>query len=66
MLPAWLIKWVTINPMFGIIESTRGLFYYGTLPDLHSYAYAIVSSTITLFIGLYIFAKADKKFIYFV
>lgn len=66
MLPHWLGPWVSLNPMFGMIESFRELFYYGTIPSFELYATHLLSSTLILFIGLYVFSKADKKFIYFI
>lgn len=66
MLPPWLIKWVVINPMFGIIESMQALFYYGTLPNMETYIANIIGSAAILALGLYAFRKADDKFIYFI
>lgn len=65
MLPDWLVDWVTLNPMFGLIESMRSLFYYGTLPELGPYMYTVFGSVLVLSLGLFIFSRADKKFIYF-
>ena len=65
MLPEWLVKWVKLNPMFGLIEQMRGLFYYGQLPTMTSYMATLVGSLVVLSVGLYVFRKADKKFIYF-
>lgn len=66
MLPSWLIPWVSLNPLFTLIESIRGLFYYGTIPSIETFALHLICSTLTLLLGLYIFSKADKKFIYFI
>jgi ABC-type polysaccharide/polyol phosphate export permease len=65
-LPAWLIPYVSANPIFNIIEFMRGLFYSGTLPDPATYFLCLGGSLAMLFIGLWVFKKSDDKFIYFV
>jgi ABC-type polysaccharide/polyol phosphate export permease len=66
MLPEWLVKWVVINPMFGIIEAMRNIFYYGVLPNQTTYFLNLTGSIFILALGLWVFKKADDKFIYFV
>lgn len=66
MLPPWLVKYVVINPMFGIIEGFRSLMYYGKVPSVEVYCYNLAGSVIVLGLGLYAFKKADDKFIYFI
>ena len=65
MLPQWLLDWVVINPLFGIIEFTRDIFYHGVLPDSQTYMLNLATSFFVLGLGLWIFHRADKKFIYF-
>ncbi len=66
MLPDWLIKWVMLNPLFGIIEATRNIFYDGVFPNPTTYALNFFGSVLTLFLGLWVFKKADDKFHYFI
>ncbi|OVE79629.1 hypothetical protein BVY02_02705 [bacterium J17] len=65
MLPAWLIKWIVLNPMFCIIEFMRGLFYYGTMPDPNTYFINFAGTLLVLCIGLWVFKRTEQKFIYF-
>lgn len=64
-LPDWITKWTLLNPMFALIEFTRGLFYDGSLPIPKEYALNMGSTLLILFIGLWIFKKAEDKFVYF-
>ena len=66
MLPEWLVKWIVINPMFGIIENFRAIFYGGTAPNFELYFINLLGATVFLMFGLLVFKKADNKFIYFV
>ena len=66
MLPDWLIRWVKLNPLFGIIEAMRNIFYDGVFPDLHTYAWNLAGSFAALLFGLWVFKKADDKFLYFI
>jgi ABC-type polysaccharide/polyol phosphate export permease len=66
MLPAWLIPYVTKNPMFGIIEMMHMAFYEGVFPDPIFYLTITVGSFLLLTIALWLFRKADHKFIYFI
>ena len=65
MLPAWLVKWLVLNPMFCLIEFMRGIFYEGVLPNPEVYAINFVGCFLFLLFGLWVFKKADDKFIYF-
>lgn len=65
-LPEWLVKWVVLNPMFTTCEFMRDLFYFGTLPDINTYLINVAGSTLLLGFGLWVFKKADDKFLYFI
>lgn len=65
-LPEWLVGWLTINPMFTLIEAMRGIFYYGQIPSLVEYSWLFLGGAISLTIGLWVFNKTEDKFIYFV
>ncbi|MCB0310208.1 MAG: ABC transporter permease, partial [Bdellovibrionales bacterium] len=65
-LPAWLVKWLVANPLFSIIEMNRSIFYYGLAPDPREYLIVCATSLLFLGLGLWVFKKADNKFIYFV
>ena len=64
MLPDWLLKWVVLNPMFGLIEQIRGLFYEGIMPSALSYFLHLIGSLLVLAIGLLVFRRTDDKLIY--
>ena len=66
MLPEWLRKWVVINPLFGIIEQMRTVFYEGQLPSLNTYLLVLAGSSVVLALGLWVFRRSDSKFIYYI
>ncbi len=65
MLPDWLIPYVVLNPMFGIIEAMRDIFYFGVLPNPETYLWNLLGGVAALGFGLWLFKKADNKFLYF-
>lgn len=65
-LPEWIIPYVTLNPMFPIIEMMHSIFYTGTLPDTGTYLLLTGVGLLLLLCSLWIFTRADRKFIYFV
>jgi len=65
MLPDWLIPYVSINPLFCMVEFGHDLFFYAKYPNTLSYLYVLATSFITLIFGLYVFNKSEKKFMYF-
>lgn len=65
-LPKHLIKWLQLNPMFGIIELMREVIYFGNIPSLETYSISLGVALFTLAFGLWIFKRADDKFLYFV
>lgn len=65
-IPQWLLKWIVINPMFGIIENMRNLFYHSMLPDWSTYGLNMLGAILMLVIGLWVFEKSSDKFIYFI
>lgn len=66
MIPEYLLNYTKYNPLFGIMETMRGIVYYGTLPAPHIYFAGLLSSFAIMIIGLWIFKKADNKFLYFI
>jgi len=64
-LPAWLVQYLSLNPIFCQIEFIRGIFYDGTLPDLNLYLSNLACSVVVLLVGLIIFRRAEDKFLYF-
>lgn len=64
-LPEHLIRWLELNPMFNIAETFRMIIYYGEIPSLQHYSSMLLSSALVLAFGLWVFKKADDKFIYF-
>lgn len=65
-LPEHLIYWLEYNPMFHVCEMSRAVFYDGVLPAADVYFTSIGQSLIVLAFGLWIFKKAENKFIYFI
>lgn len=65
LLPEWLQPWVVLNPMFGQIEFMREIFYYGTIPDFIPWLINSTACLIILIIGLAVFRRSEKKFVYF-
>ncbi len=65
-LPPRLVEWLWYNPMFHIVEMMRGVFYYGVAIRLDVYMASLVVGAVVLGIGLWIFRRADAKFLYFV
>lgn len=65
MLPDWLVPYISLNPLFRLIEFGHDLIFYGRFPSLLSYTYVFITSSIILIIGIYFFNKFEKKFMYF-
>lgn len=65
-LPPRLVAWLWYNPMFHIVEMMRRVFYYGEGVGLEVYLVSLLVGFVVLGIGLWIFRKADAKFLYFV
>lgn len=64
-LPQSLLTWLRIDPMFSIIEFMRDIFMEGKLPDPALYLTNLAGVTMLLIVVLWIFHRADDKFIYF-
>ncbi|WP_252237961.1 ABC transporter permease [Clostridium sp. VAP51] len=57
-------KWlINCNPLFYMVEHFRDCMLYGTIPDLKLNAICLLNATITFAFGLWIFYKAQDKFI---
>lgn len=65
VLPKWLTPWVVANPLFGLIESMRDLFYKGILPDPGAYALNFFGCLAVLGFSLWVFRRSDDKLLYF-
>ena len=65
-LPEDLIRWLELNPIFYQIETFRGIFYAGNLPELVPYLQNLGISLLVLIFGLAIFKKAEDRFLYFI
>lgn len=65
-LPQRLLYWLEFNPMFHICEMSRSVFYHGVMFDMNTYFLSLAQSFLILTFGLWIFKKAESKFIYFV
>jgi ABC-2 type transport system permease protein len=66
-LPPWLAEiLVEANPLFRQIEFIRGVLFAGVLPSPIDYSTNLLLSVIVLLAGLWIFRRAEDKFLYFV
>lgn len=65
-LPDQLIPWIMFNPIFYVIEMMRDVFFHGQGIDVYIYFYSLFLSVIYLLLGLWVFHKADQKFVYFI
>jgi ABC-type polysaccharide/polyol phosphate export permease len=54
----WLMK---INPMASLIEAWRELFLFGSFPDVDIWP-ALVLTTVTLMLGLFLFRRLEGHF----
>lgn len=66
ILPPSLKPLVELNPLFSIIETSRDLILNHQLPELGGYLTNLMYCCCWLLLGLFIFEKADDKFIYHV
>lgn len=66
LLPAGLVDWLVLNPLFCQIEFIRGIFYDGVAPNPELYALNLSASLLVLLGGLFVFKKSEDKFLYFV
>jgi len=64
-LPENLVRWLALNPIFEQIEFMHGLFGAGALPDTQVYLVNVGVSLAVLYAGLWVFRRAEDKFIYF-
>ncbi len=66
ILPQSLQSLVDLNPLFVVIETSRDLILNHKLPELGAYLTNLLYCCCLLLAGLFIFEKADDKFIYHV
>ena len=62
MFPAWVQKFLRLNPMATIIESYRNIFYYQTAPNFKYLGLVFIGGVLLLIIGFKIFYKLEKGF----
>lgn len=65
LLPEWLQPWVVLNPMFGQVEFMRDIFYFGKAPDIGTWLLNSLGCLLVLILGLAVFRRSEKKFVYF-
>lgn len=66
ILPPRLVKILEVNPLFCQVEFLRGLFYEGVLPAPDLFLVNLAASVLILFLGLWMFKRAENKFMYFI
>jgi len=64
-MPAWLRPWIKVfNPMYANITIHRDILYIGQMPSFLMYMWTLLISFLVLTFGLWVFEKAEDKFIY--
>ena len=66
LLPPDLVKYLVLNPLFVQVETFRGLFYDGVLPNPDTFMINLAASVLILIAGLWVFKRVEDKFLYFV
>ena len=65
-LPDWMQRIVKVNPLYHYVEYFRAVTIYGTIPSLQDNLICIAYSLIFLFLGVVLFQRQQKKFIFYV
>ena len=52
-----------LNPLYSAVECFRNIILGGTFPDTWPFLFLVVTSIISLIIGVYIFFKYQDKFV---
>ena len=63
MLPGWVYKIVSINPITMIMTIFRNVVIYNTIPTLLQFMIPLAIVIFTLFLGLWVFYKEQDTFI---
>lgn len=66
LLPVELVRYLAINPLFCQIEFMRKIFYDGGMPDVKIFGINLLASIVILMASLWIFRRAENKFLYFI
>lgn len=61
-VPAAWLHWYLLNPMAGIVESYRQTLLMGVLPGPRVIGSAVITSGITLIVGIVVFRRAEPHF----
>jgi len=62
LVPSSYALLYSLNPMTRIIESTRKIFYYGTLPAAYDLAVPLLGGLILMMFGYAIFVRLEPRF----
>ena len=63
MLPGWVYKIVSINPLTMIMVIFRNVVIYNTIPSVGEFIVPLIIVIVTFFLGLWVFYKQQDKFI---
>lgn len=66
LLPAGLVRYLVLNPIFCQVEFMRKIFYDGVFPDPLTFGINLAFSLIIFMFSLWIFRRAESKFLYFI
>ncbi len=61
-VPAAWLHWYLLNPMAGIVESYRETLVSGVLPGPRVVGSAVITSLVTLVVGIVVFRRAEPYF----
>ena len=66
LLPEKLVQYLVLNPLFCQVEFMRNIVYDGVLPDLATFTINSGASVVLLIFALWVFKRAENKFLYFI
>lgn len=65
MMPASILRWLELNPLFYPIQFLRDIIYRGTVPDPWIYLLMLAVGLVLLGLALVFYRKTDDKLMYF-
>lgn len=63
MVPDSFEPFFIFNPLAAVIESLRDVLLYGKLPGMLLVTISVISSTLILLVGVYVFKRREKHFV---
>ena len=66
ILPEWMLQIEAFNPMYHFVTYFREIALWGITPGLAENGVCALMAVVAFLIGLFIFRRAQKKFILYV